>query len=257
MAVDFTVDSGVAYVTLNRPSKHNAIDQATRDELRIIYREISNDPSIRVAVITGAGERAFCAGVDLKNSPNVPNGIAQEEFGGETNHLLKDFPTDKPIICAINGYALGGGLEIALRADIRIASENASFGLPEVRIGSIPGSAGTQLLPRVVGVPHAMRLILTGDRIDATEALRIGLVEEVIPLVELHARATEIAQTIANNAPLAVAAAKKLVLQSLESPLEAGIALERYAFGLLRETEDREEGRAAFAEKRTPQFRGK
>ncbi|MCR2815542.1 enoyl-CoA hydratase/isomerase family protein [Microbacterium jiangjiandongii] len=257
MTVHLSVDSGVAWVTLDRPEALNALDAATRAELRVIYRRISEDTGIRVAVLTGAGEKSFCTGADLKSAPAAAESLVVQEFGGQSDHLLSDFPTDKPTICAINGYALGGGLEIALRADIRIASSNASFGLPEVRIGSIPGSAGTQLLPRVVGVPNAMKLILTGERIDAEEALRIGLVQEVVPLDRLKDRASELARAIAANGPLAVSAARKLVGMSLDVPLEAGIAAERYAFGLLRDTEDRAEGRRAFAEKRPPRFVGR
>ncbi|MFC5337391.1 enoyl-CoA hydratase/isomerase family protein [Leucobacter denitrificans] len=257
MTVHLSIEGGVAQVTLDRPDALNAIDAETRRELREAYATISSDPAIRVAIITGAGERSFCTGVDLKKTAGVPNNMAVEEFGGQSDHLLSGFPTNKPVICAINGYALGGGLEIALRADIRIASENASFGLPETRIGSIPGSAGTQLLPRVVGVPQALKLILTGDRVSADEALRIGLVQEVVPFSELQTRARELAERIAQNGPLAVAAAKKLVSQALEMPLDAGIAAERYAFGLLRDTEDRAEGRKAFGEKRTPNFTGR
>lgn len=257
MTVHLDVNDGVALVTLDRPEALNAIDQDTRKGLREAYDRISADADIRAAVITGAGDRAFSTGVDLKKSAAVPTSLAVEEFGGQSDHLLAGFPTNTPTICAINGYALGGGLEIALRADIRIASSTASFGLPEVRIGSIPGSAGTQLLPRVVGVPQAMKLILTGERIDAAEALRIGLVQEVVEPSLLRERATELAVAISRNAPLAVAAAKKLVGQALDTPLEAGIAAERYAFGLLRDTADRAEGRRAFAEKRPPRFTGR
>lgn len=256
MTVRLTHDDGVAWLTLDRPEAMNAIDADTRIELRRAYREIAENSAIRVAVITGAGERAFCTGVDLKKTATVTTSIVREEFGGRSDHLLAGFPTAKPTICAINGYALGGGLEIALRADVRIASDNAIFGLPEVRIGSIPGSAGTQLLPRVVGVAHAMKLILTGERIDAAEALRIGLVQEVVALEALRGRAAELAAAIACNGPLAVSAAKKLVSQAMDMPLEAGMAAERYAFGLLRDTNDRAEGRRAFAEKRRPEFTG-
>jgi len=257
MTVHLTVDSGVAWVTLDRPEALNAIDAETRTQLRAAYRRISADADIRVAVLTGAGEKSFCTGVDLKSAPQNPPSLVVQEFGGQSDHLLADFPVDKPTICAINGYALGGGLEIALRADIRIASANATFGLPEVRIGSIPGSAGTQLLPRVVGIPNAMKLILTGERIGVDEALRIGLIQEVVAFDRLRERASELARAIADNGPLAVSAAKKLVGMSQDVPLEAGIAAERYAFGLLRDTEDRAEGRRAFAEKRAPRFVGR
>lgn len=257
MTAKLAVDNNVALVTLSRPEALNAIDPEMRHRLREIYQEISDHDDIRVAIFTGAGDRAFSAGVDLKKSAVVQSNLASEEFGGKSEHLLSGFPSNKPVICAINGFALGGGLEIALRADIRVASSNAEFGLPEVKIGSIPGSGGTQMLPRVVGVPHALKMILTGGRIDAQEALRIGLVDEVVERDELLERASSIARSIAKNAPLAVSAAKKLILESLETPLSAGIALERYAFGLLRDTDDRAEGRRAFAEKRAPLYTGK
>lgn len=257
MSLQWSLEEGVAWLTFNRPKSLNAIDTHTRSELRRRFREISENPEIRVAVLTGSGERAFSAGVDLKEAKTAAPSIASQEFGGSSEHLLQDFPSDKPVICAINGFALGGGLEIALKADIRIASETATFGLPEVKIGSIPGSAGTQLLPRVVGIPHALKMILTGERISAEEALRIGLIQEITTASGLHERAQDIARAIAGNAPLAVSAAKKLVQQAMEMPLEGGIAAERYAFGLLRDTADRAEGRLAFAEKRAPNFMGR
>lgn len=257
MSIRFERRGHVAVVTIDRPEAMNAIDGPTRAALKEAYAEISASPDIRAVLLTGAGERAFCTGADLKKT--MPSGVsmAVEEFGSGSDHLLAGFPADTPVVCAINGYALGGGLEIALMCDVRIACDTAQFGLPEVRIGSIPGSSGTQMLPRVVGRAHALRLILTGDRIDAAEALRIGLVTEVVEPAALQQRAFEIAERIAANAPLAVVAAKKLVSQALDLPIESGIALERYAFGLLRNTEDRVEGRTAFAEKRSPNYRGR
>lgn len=257
MSIRFERQGHVALVTIDRPAAMNAIDAPTRAALKEAYAEVSASPDIRAVLLTGAGDRAFCTGADLKKTMPTGDSMAVEEFGSGSDHLLAGFPTDTPVVCAINGYALGGGLEIALMCDIRIASESAQFGLPEVRIGSIPGSSGTQMLPRVVGRAHALRLILTGDRIDAAEALRIGLVSEVVEPASLQQRALEVAERIAANAPLAVVAAKKLVTQALDLPIESGIALERYAFGLLRNTEDRVEGRTAFAEKRSPNYRGR
>ena len=257
MTIRFEKDAQVARVTIDRPEAMNAIDSETRAELREVYAEIASDTEIRVALLTGAGEKSFCAGADLKKTMPTGDSMACEEFGGRSDHLLAGFPVEKPVVCAINGYALGGGLELALMCDIRVASSTATFGLPEVRRGTIPGSSGTQMLPRIVGRAHALRLILTGDRIDAEEAFRIGLVGEVVEPGALQSRANEIAHRIAHNAPLAVVASKKLVMQSLEMPLASGMALERYAFGLLRDSEDRIEGRTAFAEKREPHYQGR
>ncbi len=221
------------------------------------FDRIRTDESIRVVVLTGTG-RAFCTGSDLKNTYPPEEGYARAAFGGEGDKSLADLiKVDKPIVCAINGYALAGGLEIALACDLRIAADDAKFGLPEVAIGSIPGAGGTQRLPRVVGMGNAMQLLLTGERIDATEALRIGLVSRVVPAVDLGAAATAIAAKIAANAPLAVRAVKHLVLSGADLPLDAGIRAERMAWGVLRNTEDRIEGRKAFAEKRTPVYRGR
>ena len=257
MTIRFERRGHVAVVTIDRPEAMNSIDGPTRAALRRAYAEIAESTEIRAVLLTGAGDRAFCTGADLKKTMPTGDSMAVEEFGTGTDHLLAGFPTDTPVVCAINGYALGGGLEIALMCDIRIASETAQLGLPEVRVGSIPGSSGTQMLPRIVGRAQALRLILTGDRIDAAEALRIGLVSEVVAPAELQQRGLEIAERIAANAPLAVVAAKKLVTQALDVPVDSGIALERYAFGLLRNTEDRVEGRSAFAEKRPPVYRGR
>ncbi len=165
--------------------------------------------------------------------------------------------TDKPIICAINGYALGVGLELALACDIRIAVETARFGLPEVRVGSIPGAGGTQRLPRMVGMGDALLMLLTGDHIDSAEALRIGLINRVVPADRLMEEAVGIAGRIAANAPLSVRAVRRLALQGTDLPLEAAIRAERHVWGLLRDTEDRIEGRRAFQQKRKPVYHGR
>ena len=184
--------------------------------------------------------------------------FAQMTFGhAQTNHLLTGMEMDKPIIGAINGYAMGGGMELALACDVRIASENAQFALSEVRIGSIPGAGGTQYLPRLIGRSDAMLMLLTGDRVDAQEALRIGLVSKVVPAAQLLETALAIATRIAQNAPLSVRAVKRLVREGSALPLDRALALESYVFGLLRDTEDRIEGRRAFQEKRAPVYRGR
>jgi E-phenylitaconyl-CoA hydratase len=258
MPLLYAVQDGVAIVTLNRPEALNAIDPETRAELRDAWQRIAGDDAVRCVVLTGSGDKAFCTGSDLKKTMPPKESSAQLSFGGAApSHLLAGMDFDKPLICAINGYAMGGGLELALACDIRLASENARFALSEVRLGSIPGAGGTQRLPRLVGQSDAMLLLLTGDRVDAAEALRIGLVSRVVPATQLMESAMEVARRIAQNAPLSVRAIKRLVRDGLEMPLDKGIQLESYAFGLLRDTEDRIEGRVAFQEKRPPVYRGR
>lgn len=257
MAIEFEVENGVATIVLNRPEAMNAIDPETSAELIEAYARVNSDPAINVLIVTGAGEKSFCTGMDLKKTMPPKESFASLTFGADGNMGIGRRETDKPVICAINGYALGGGLEFALACDIRIASENARFGLTEVRIGSIPGGGGTQRLPRIVGLSYAMHMLLTGDQIDAAEALRIGLVSRVVPFADLRAEATKIAARIAANAPLSVRAVKKLVKAGIHLPLREAMDHERYAFGLLRDTEDRIEGRRAFQEKRPPVYRGR
>jgi E-phenylitaconyl-CoA hydratase len=186
-----------------------------------------------------------------------PESYASLAFGKGDVDIASQLATEKPVICAINGYALGGGLELALACDIRIAADHARFGLPEVRVGSIPGAGGTQRLPRTIGASDAMLLLLTGDHIDAAEALRLGIVSRVVPAADLIREAEAIAGRIAANAPLSVRTIKRLVHQGRSMPLEVAIAQERLTWGALRDTEDRIEGRRAFAEKRKPVYRGR
>lgn len=254
MPVETEVRDGVAVVTLNRPTKLNAIDPQMRSELRSAWRRLA-DPDVRVAVVTGAGDRAFSVGSDLGSTPN-PVTFAREIFDAqEANHLLDGLSPDVPLIAAINGYAIGGGLEIALACDIRICADAAQFGLGEARVGSIPGAGGTQLV-RTIGRSQAMQMLLTGDRIDAETALRVGLVSEVTDADGLLPRALAIATRIASNAPLSVRAIKRLVRFADEAPRDLSLQAERMAFGLIKETWDRAEGRAAFTEKRDPRYRG-
>lgn len=258
MSLDFSVEDGVALLRLNRPEAMNAIDPDLRRVLREAWFEIGRDDRIRVTVLTGAGDRAFCVGSDLKKTMPPQESFAELTFGrGESDHLLAGMDMDKPIIAAVNGHALGGGMEIALACDIRIAARTAQFGLPEVRVGSMPGAGGTQRLPRAIGSSMAMTLLLTGDRIGAEEAYRIGLVSALHDGVDLIPAAMEMAGKIAANAPLSVRAIKRVVRLSDGLTLEAGQAFERLAFGALRDTEDRIEGRKAFQEKRKPVYRGK
>jgi E-phenylitaconyl-CoA hydratase len=258
MTVEVTVRDRIATITLNRPEARNAIDPEMRKVLHETWRRVSADDEIRVAVLTGAGDRAFCAGADLKKPLPSTDSPATREFGQDaSDSLLDGLDTDKPLVCAINGHAVGGGLELALACDIRIASSEALFGLPEVRVGTIPGSGGTQLLPRTVGRSNAMHMLLTGELIDAERALAWGLVTEVMEPSAVRDRAAELATMIAANAPLAVRAVKRLVRQGADVPLPTGLSMERYAWGLLRDTDDRVEGRSAFREKRPPEFRGR
>jgi E-phenylitaconyl-CoA hydratase len=258
VTICFETHEHVAILKLNRPEAMNAIDPASRAELKQAWKRVAADDSIRVVILTGAGDKAFCTGSDLKKTMPPAQSFAELTFGSdESDHLLTGMDTDKPIICAINGYAIGGGLELALGCDIRICAQHAQFGLSEVRLGSIPGAGGTQRLPRIIGASNAMSMLLTGDRIDAAEALRVGLVSQVVSGDQLMAAAMTLAQRIAANAPLAVRAVKRLVCDGLDMPLEQATRHERYVFGLLRDTDDRIEGRRAFQEKRAPQFQGR
>jgi len=259
-SIEVTIDQRVATVRLNRPEAMNAVDQEMRAQLHATWDRIRDDDDIRVAVITGAGEKAFCTGSDLKKTMPAQDSFARQTLG-PPNPAMKpiapgqDF--DKPLIAAVNGYAIGGGLELALACDIRICSTNAQFALTEAKVGSLPGSGGTQRLPRAIGMSDAMLMMLTGDRIDAAEAHRIGLVSRVVPAAELLREAQAIAQKVAANAPLSVKAVKRLVRQGMDMPLPNALDMERYMFGLLYNSEDRIEGRKAFAEKRKPEYKGR
>ena len=258
MTIEFTLEDHIAIIRLNRPEAMNAIDPETRGELHALWRRVGEDEAIRVAILTGAGDRAFCTGVDLKKTMPPAESFAALTFGKSPgDSLTAGLDTDKPLLCAINGIAYGGGLELALACDIRIASDNAKFAAPEVRIGSIPGAGGTQRLPRALGQSDAMLMLLTGDAIDAAEALRIGLVSKVVPLAALMEETLAVARRIAANAPLSVRAIKRLVRTGRDMPLASALDAERFAWGVLRDTEDRIEGRQAFQEKRPPRFSGR
>ena len=257
MTVKIEIKDNVASITINRSQAFNAIDGETGAALREAWEQASANEEVRVIVLTGAGDRAFCVGADLKKT-TPPSGSAPRRHFRRIppSPVPSDLHCVKPVIAAINGYALGGGLELALQCDIRIASSNATFGLPEVSVGSIPGAGGTQRLIRTVGVSDAMLMLLGGDRIDAQEALRIGLVSRVVPPEELTITAHVIATRIAANAPLAVLAVKALATTGRDVPLAVGLELERQSFSMLLSSEDRIEGRLAFSEKRRPIFKG-
>jgi len=257
MTIKLEVEQGVATVTIDRPDAMNSIDPETAEALIQAWHTISVDDAIRVAVLTGSGGKAFCAGADLKKTPPPSDSFATLRFGREPSPSIGTLKCRKPVIAAINGYALGGGLEVALQCDIRVASSTATFGLPEVCLGSTPGAGGTQRMIRAVARSDAMLLLLTGDRIDALEALRIGLVSKVVEPQELMRCALGIARRIAENAPLSVVAVKQLADVGGELPLSASLELDQQVFGLLRDTADRIEGRRAFASKEKPRFSGR
>jgi E-phenylitaconyl-CoA hydratase len=263
VTIRFECEGAVAVLTIDRPKVHNALDFETSDALVDAWLRFRDDDALRVAILTGAGERAFCAGADLrgvgdfyKNLTSAQRLRRSEQLPG-LGGITKNFRIDKPIIAAVNGYCLAGGLEIALACDLRVASDNATFGLPEVTRGIIPGAGGTQRLPRLIGPERALDLILTGRRIDAHEAERIGLVSRVVALDDLRQTAVELASTIAENGPLAVRAAKAAVWRGLDAPLEEGLRLEQLLAEPVRQSEDAQEGPRAFLEKRKPEFKGR
>lgn len=246
----------VAIITINRPDKRNALNIKTREEGAALLDELRNDDSVGVVVLTGAGEKAFIAGADIAEFAGR-TALTQRAVmvGRSLFNAIDTFP--KPIIAMINGYCLGGGCEVALACDIRIASENASFGQPEINLGIIPGGGGTQRLTRLVGEGKAMELILTGEIINAQTAFSIGLVNQVVPLAQLEAKTMEIANRIAEKGPIAVSLAKEAIKIASRSNLDEGLRREVDLFALCFATEDKDEGVAAFLEKRKPVFKGK
>ncbi len=255
MPVDFHVTNHVAYVTLNRPEAMNSLDPESIANLTEIWDQVRTDTDIRVAVLTGAGEKSFCTGTDMKKSPPATECMAAT-YLREGQPIVPHMKMWKPIIAAINGFAVGGGLEIALGCDMRIASSNAKFGLTEVKVASLAGLNGTQLLPRVIPKAIAMKMLLTGEMIDAQEALRYGLVSDVVEPGQLLDLARSYAEKIASAAPLSVQAAKQAAVIGQDMPVEHGILFSHLLWGVLRDTEDRKEGFKAFAERRPPVFRG-
>src|SRR5579872_6909049 len=249
--------NSIAYVTVNRPKVLNALNMATMDELRAAFHDIKNDASARVVILTGAGEKAFIAGADI-NELAAHDAVSGKEYthrGQSVLNLIEN--VGKPVIACINGFALGGGCEFAMACTMRLASDNAKLGQPEVKLGLLPGYGGTQRLPRLVGKGMAMQLVLAGEMISAQEAHRIGLVNEVVAAAELIPRAEAIAQKIIANAPLAVQWAMEAVNKGMEMPLAEGLFLEATLFGLCCATEDKKEGTAAFLEKRPAKFQGR
>ena len=246
----------VAILTINRPDKLNALNQQVRDEMLEILAGIETDDAVGVVIITGAGEKSFIAGADIGEfAGRTPFDQRHAMRSPRVFDIMASFP--KPVIAMINGFCLGGGCELAMSCDIRIASEKARFGQPEINLGLIPGGGGTQRLSRLVGVGHAMRLILTGDMIPAAEAKEIGLVELVVPAEELRAKTLELANRIASKSPLTLKVAKEALRSSERLSIEDGIAYERDLFCLCFSSADKEEGVKAFLEKRPAAWTGR
>jgi len=253
----FEIRDGIAFVTINRPEKLNALNDQVVAELGQAADRITSDDSIRGVILTGAGPKAFVAGADIADLAK------QGPFDGKARALrgqgvLRRLETcGKPVVAAVNGFALGGGCELALACHIRIASDTAKFGQPEVKLGIAPGYGGTQRLPRLVGKGRALQLILTGEMIDAAEAFRIGLVNKVVPAADLATESERLVRGILAMGPLAVRLALEAVERGLDMSLDEGLLLEANHFGLLAATADMKEGLTAFLEKRAPKFAGR
>ncbi len=247
----------IAYVTVNRPKVLNALNTPTWKDLRTAFEDAQNDTAVRGIILTGAGNKAFIAGADISELAHATTIDAERSsrFGQGVLDLIENL--GKPVIAAVNGFALGGGCETAMACTIRIAVENAKFGQPEVALGLLPGGGGTQRLPRLVGKGRALQLILSGEMISAQEAYRIGLVNEIVPATDLITRAEAILNKIASNAPVAVKFSLEAVNKGLETSQGEGLLLEASYFGLCAATEDKKEGTSAFLEKRAPQFQGR
>lgn len=251
-SVLYNVAEGIAWVTLNRPEALNAINRAVRQGLDQAWDAIARDPAVRVAVIGGAGGRAFSAGADLKERTVTDQGPPELRWA----HGLRERALRKPVIAAIDGYCFGGGFELALSCDIRIATTRAQLGLPEIRRGFFPGGGGPMRLARMIPLTSAMEMLLTGDPIDAGAALRLGIISRIVPPEELQAQAEDLARRILRNAPLAVEAVKELALRALDLPWEPVARMSELYRALIGTTEDAKEGPRAFVEKREPVFRG-
>jgi enoyl-CoA hydratase/carnithine racemase len=247
----------IGYVTLNRPKVMNALNKATINELQGVFEDARNDSAIRGVILTGAGEKAFAAGADIAEIAN--NTAVEAEEATRRGQALTDLIENlgKPVIAAVNGFALGGGCELAMACTIRIAAESAKFGQPEVKLGVMPGYGGTQRMPRLIGRGRALKLILSGEVIDASEAYRIGLVDELEPDTHVIERAETVLKKIMANAPLSVRYALEAVNKGLETSVAEGLLLEASLFAICASTDDKKEGTSAFLEKRSPNFRGK
>ena len=247
----------IAYATLNRPKVLNALNQAVFAELRATFEDVRDDSNIRGVILTGSGEKAFAAGADIAEMSTYTAVQAEEATrrAQSVTELIENI--GKPVIAAVNGFALGGGCELAMACTIRIAAESAKFGQPEVKLGIMPGAGGTQRLPRLVGKGRALQLILSGEVISAQEAYRIGLVNEVVPLSDLMSRSEAILNQILANAPLGVKFSIDAVNKGLDGSVSEGLLIEASLFGICAGSDDKKEGTSAFLAKRAPQFQGR
>ena len=256
MAIDYKKEGKIAIFTINRPEAMNAMNMEALRELTEAMADFRDDPKLWVGIITGAGERAFCGGADIKDTLSFMKEHRRDQWAFPPT-LMRGFELWKPLVAAINGLAVGGGLEIALSCDIRIASETARLGTPEVNLGLIPGWGGTQRVPRMVPWCKAAEILLMGRPVDAQEAYRIGLVNKVVPQAEVMPTAKEWAQVICQAAPLAVRAAKEAMVRGYSMTLEDGLRLENSLVAYIMGTEDFSEGTTAFVEKRKPDYKAK
>ena len=255
--VNVQIESHIATVTLNRPEASNALNVALLKELHETFRVLSYNSDVRVVIVTGEGEKAFCAGADLKERKEMDDTMTRETIALIGDVVNACEALTQPVIAAINGVAFGGGLELALACDIRIASANAKLGLTEVALGIIPGAGGTQRLPRLIGLGKAKELIYTARRLTAEQALSYGVVEHVVPYDELLQKAMTLAEEMAKNAPLSLQQAKRAIHEGMQTDIRTGLKIESLAYSRLLYSEDRLEGLAAFSEKRAPQYTGR
>jgi len=257
MSIDFAVEDGIATITMNRPDRLNAMDAEHYQALSEAWIAVRDDPAIRVAVITGAGTRSFTTGADLKSFIPAAPSMAEMMLTQNGQLLNRGLEVWKPIIAAVNGYCIGGGMTLMLAADIRVAAEHATFGIAEVKRGVFPANGGTQRILHQLPHAIAMELLLTGDSIDAPTAARWGLINKIVPADDLLPAAYAYAKRIAANAPLAVQMAKELAIRSMDVDLATGLRMEQLMLRHLQSTEDVQEGTAAFAQKRPPRFSGR
>lgn len=257
MSIDFELDDGIAVVTINRPERRNALDAEHYDALSQAWMRVRDDPEVRVAIITGSGDKAFCAGADLKSWVGREVELAELWLTQKGQLLNRGLEVWKPVIAAVNGACVGGGVTLLLATDIRVAVEGATFGLAEVKRGIIAANGGTQRI--MEQLPHciAMEMLLTGDAMDAATAERWGLINKVVPSGELRAAAMVYARKIGANAPLAIQAAKELALRGRDMDLATGLRMEQLVNRILQQSDDTREAKAAFADKRKPKFQGR
>ena len=257
MSIDFDLDDGVASITINRPERRNALDAEHYQALSEAWQRVRDDTDVRVAVITGAGDRAFCAGADIKSWVGRDQALSELWLTQQGQLLNRGLEVWKPVIAAVNGFCVGGGMTLMMATDIRVASENATFSLAEVKRGIIAANGGSQRVMQQMPYCIAMEMLLTGESIDAETAARWGLINKVVPLDDLREAALDYARRIGANAPLAVQAAKELAIRSKDMSLAEGLRMEQFVNRILQQSEDTKEAKAAFADKRTPTFKGK